>query len=140
MITSKINFHSYCRMAVFVVSLFFVLSLQGQTPGLIYKPAGNALGKSVLDPNGDGFTSSSASGFSGTDYGTSSELNMVPLPIVGGEPVGDLTTGGGGGPTDIVSPTSNAATGSNQSCYILYRNVGGVYYLIFADMKIVVLF
>lgn len=97
-----------------------------QTKGLIYKPAGDALGKSVLDPNGDGYTSLTTAGFSGTDYGSASELNMVPLPIIGAEPTGDLTTGGSGGATDIVSVGEN----SNQSCYILYKTVGGIDYLI----------
>lgn len=97
-----------------------------QTKGLIYKPAGDALGKSVLDPNGDGYTSLTTAGFSGTDYGSVSELNMVPLPIIGAEPTGDLTTGGSGGATDIVSVGEN----SNQSCYILYKTVGGIDYLI----------
>nr|WP_315215358.1 T9SS type A sorting domain-containing protein [uncultured Flavobacterium sp.] len=97
-----------------------------QTKGLIYKPAGDALGKSVLDPNGDGYTSLTTAGFSATDYGSASELNMVPLPIIGAEPTGDLTTGGSGGATDIVSVGEN----SNQSCYILYKTVGGVDYLI----------
>lgn len=97
-----------------------------QTKGLIYKPAGNALGKSVLDPNGDGYASLTTAGFSGADYGSASELNMVPLPIIGAEPTGDLTTGGSGGATDIVSVGEN----SNQSCYVLYKTVGGVPYLI----------
>lgn len=97
-----------------------------QTKGLIYKPAGDALGKSVLDPNGDGYTSLTTAGFSATDYGSASELNMVPLPIIGAEPTGDLTTGGSGGATDIVSVGEN----SNQSCYILYKTVGGIDYLI----------
>lgn len=97
-----------------------------QTKGLIYKPAGDALGKSVLDPNGDGYTSLTTAGFSGTDYGSASELNMVPLPIIGAEPTGDLTTGGSGGATDIVSVGEN----SNQSCYILYKTFGAIDYLI----------
>lgn len=110
--------------------LFIILSIfqvSAQKAGLIYKPAGNALGKSVLDPNGDGYTSLTSAGFSGTDFGSNSELNMVPLPIIGTEPVGDLTTGGSGGATDIVSVGSN----TNQSCYLLYKTVNGVNYLIF---------
>ena len=97
-----------------------------QTKGLIYKPAGNALGKSVLDPNGDGYTSLTTAGFGATDYGSASELNMVTLPIIGAEPTGDLTTGGSGGAMDIVSVGEN----TNQSCYILYKTVGGINYLV----------
>ena len=97
-----------------------------QTAGLIYKPAGNALGKSVLDPNNDGFASPSISGFSGTDYGTGSELQMIALPVIVDEPLGDLTTGSAGGHTDIVTNSS----GSRQSCYVLVKNVDGIDYLI----------
>lgn len=114
---------------ILLLSLFIlVISANGisQTPGLIYKPAASVLGRSVLDPNGDGFVSSTASGFSGTDYGASSELNMVALPVIGGEPTGDITTGSAGGHTDIVSVGGN----SNQSCYLLYKQVSGVNYLI----------
>jgi hypothetical protein len=97
-----------------------------QSPGLIYKPSSTTFGKSILDPNGDGFSSPTAAGFIGTDYGEGSELRMVPLPVVSGEPFGDLTTGASGGSTDIVSVSNN-----NQSCYIMYREVSGVSYLIF---------
>ena len=112
--------------AYVIFGIFFSLTAFAQTPGLIYKPAGSALGRSVLDPNGDGFISLTTAGFSGTDYGSASELNMVALPIVGVEPTGDLTTGASGGHTDIV----NDGSSSNQSCYILYKQVSGVYYLI----------
>lgn len=114
------------RRYVLILLLSVVCVSYSQTKGLIYKPAGDALGKSVLDPNGDGYVSLTTAGFSGTDYGSASELNMVPLPIIGAEPTGDLTTGGSGGATDIVSVGEN----SNQSCYILYKTVGGIDYLI----------
>ena len=113
-------------LLILVVVVFNLTSCFSQTPGLIYKPAGNALGKSVLDPNGDGFTSPTLSGFSGTDYGTGSELNMTTLPVLIDEPLGDLTTGSAGGHTEIVTN----GTGAKQSCYVLTRNVGGVDYLI----------
>lgn len=58
----------YLHIATLLVSFFFVSGLYGQTPGLIYKPAANDLGKSVLDSNGDGFNSLTTAGFSGTDY------------------------------------------------------------------------
>jgi hypothetical protein len=128
----KLNFNSAlllkCKMiAVYVIiGMIFTLTSYSQTPGLIYKPAGSALGRSVLDPNGDGYVSLSTAGFSGTDYGAASELNMVSLPIVGVEPTGDLTTGAAGGHTDIV----NDGSSSNQSCYLLYKETDGVNYLI----------
>ncbi len=114
----------------FLLTAYFILAFFGnllaQTPGLIYKPASTVLGRSVLDPNGDGFVSLTTAGFSGTDFGSASELQMVALPILGIEPTGDLTTGASGGHTDIV----NNGTSANQSCYILYKTVGGVDYLI----------
>lgn len=113
-----------------VLTTFFIIAFFGnllaQTPGLIYKPATSVLGRSVLDPNGDGFVSLTTAGFSGTDYGSASELKMITLPILGIEPTGDLTTGASGGHTDIV----NNGVSANQSCYILYKTVGGVDYLI----------
>ena len=96
-----------------------------QTPGLIYRPATTTLGRTVFDPNGDGFVSATATGFTTTDYGPQSELDMVPFPVLTPEPLGDLTTGSAGGATDIVTATGN------QSCYILYREVSGVPYLVF---------
>lgn len=98
----------------------------GQTPGLIYKPAGTALGRSILDPNGDGFVSTTIAGFSNADYGASCELNMVTLPIIAVEPSGDLNTGSSGGHTDIVSVGNN----TQESCYILYKTVNGTPYLV----------
>ena len=109
-----------------LLGLFSSRNVLAQTKGLIYKPAGNALGKSVLDPNNDGFSSTTISGFSVTDYGTASELQMIPLPVLIDEPLGDLTTGSSGGHTDIVTNS----TGSRQSCYLLIKNVGGIDYLI----------
>jgi hypothetical protein len=57
-----------------------------QTPGLIYKSAGT--GASVLDPNGDGYTSSSKTGFTGNDQ-TQSEIAYKPLTVPGVEPTSD---------------------------------------------------
>lgn len=110
-------------LLVFVLHSTFLLS---QTPGLIYKPAPTTLGRSVLDPNGDGFTSLTTFGFSGTDFGLTSELKMIPLPAFSGEPVNDLSTGSNGGHTDIASVGNN----SNQSCYVMFKSVGGINYLI----------
>ena len=109
-----------------LVSVLYSTLILSQTPGLIYKPASTALGRSVLDPNSDGFSSLTTSGFSGTDYGLNSELKMIPLPAVSGEPVDDLSTGSNGGHTDIASIGNN----SNQSCYVMYKNVNGTNYLI----------
>lgn len=111
----------------FLLLLLLTSSLSiAQTPGLIYKPAGNELGRSILDPNADGFISSSIAGFSSTDYGTASEHNMVTLPVNIFEPSGDLNTGSSGGHTDIVSFGNN----TSESCYVLYKTVNNIPYLI----------
>jgi hypothetical protein len=122
--------HVTAALRAVSVSLILVCTLssllQAQTPGFIYQPSSSALGRSVLDPNGDGFTSPTSGGFSGTDYGTGSELKMIPLPIIQEEPHSDLTTGSAGGHTDIVS--GNPAT--RQSAFILYKTVNNIPYVI----------
>ncbi|GGE22113.1 hypothetical protein GCM10010831_23970 [Psychroflexus salis] len=95
-----------------------------QTPGLIYKPSSTDLGSSILDPNGDGFVSPTTNGFSVTDSGVGSELKMISLPVFESEPLNDISTGSGGGHTDI------ASAGGSESCYILKRTVNGIDYLI----------
>lgn len=111
--------------------LFFIIASLGvaQTPGLIYQRVQGELGQKVLDPNNDGFISLTSSGFSGTDYGVNSELRMIPLPVIQGEPHSDLTTGAGGGHTDIVSALVGGVA-SRESAYILYRTVDGIPYVV----------
>uniref|UniRef100_UPI0030DD92BB beta strand repeat-containing protein n=1 Tax=uncultured Imperialibacter sp. TaxID=1672639 RepID=UPI0030DD92BB len=96
----------------FIVFLFLLL-LAGfshpsfaQTKGLIYKPA-TAGGAAVLDPNGDGYTSSSTAGFVSNDE-TESEIPYVALPSVGAsEPDSDLGPGPSCGFTDLVKSDDN---------------------------------
>ncbi len=107
--------------------------LHGQTPGFIYRQSTSNLGKLVMDPNGDGFTSPTSSGYSGTDFGTGSELKMIAIPVLMGEPLNDLNTGGSGGHTDIANfTTTGQSTGitSDKSVFILKRTVNGIDYLI----------
>ncbi|WP_276497385.1 T9SS type A sorting domain-containing protein [Pontibacter litorisediminis] len=90
-----------------------------QTPGLIYKPATSG-GAKVLDPNGDGYVSTSRSGFSGTnDEGVNvSEVPYRPFPALTTEPLGDLNTGSSGGHTDLATPSSTSAfTGSPVAAF-----------------------
>lgn len=109
----------------FLVLVCLSSLVNAQTPGLIYKPSTSTLGKQVLDPNNDGYVSATDAGFTTTtDYGTASELQMIPLPYITSEPANDLTTGSGGGHTDIVS------NGTGQSVYALVRTVNSVDYLI----------
>jgi hypothetical protein len=120
-----------------LILTFFTLiyiDLHSQVPGVIYTPSSSVLGRSVMDPNGDGYVSSSNLGFSTIDYSTGSEMRMIALPVMEGEPLGDIVTGGSGGHTDIANFTrtgqSTGITGPN-SVFVLKRTVNGVAYLVF---------
>ncbi|MCC9134962.1 T9SS type A sorting domain-containing protein [Pontibacter silvestris] len=99
---------------------------QAQTPGLIYRPATSG-GNSVLDPNGDGYVSTTTAGWiAGTrDEGVGySEIPYRSFPALANEPVGDLTTGTSGGHTDLAPPpTYQGSTGSPISAYFDGRNL-----------------
>jgi len=91
-----------------IAALFLVACLLpaarsfSQSPGLVVRPAGGPY-SIILDPNQNGYTSSSTSGFTTSDIGTgNSEIpyKVVPPAII--EPTGDLATGPSGGFTDIV--------------------------------------
>ena len=82
-----------------LLALFITLQVQAQTPGLIYKPAVNG-GNLVMDPNGDGYLSTSRTGFVSNDE-TESEIPFRRVPVLNTEPVGDIRTGGVGGHTDF---------------------------------------
>lgn len=107
------------------IGLFFLcnIALFGQA-GLIYNPASSVLGRSVLDPNGDGYVSTTSAGYNSTNDGPSySEHNWIPLPTMENEPHSDLVTGASGGHTDIVN------NGTGQSVYVLVKTIGGIDYL-----------
>ena len=116
------------------IRLFILINIFGtttfinaQTKGLIYKPSTSVIGKSVLDPNFDGFISLTSEGFITTqDWGEASELNLIALPSLEGEPNSDLTTGSNGGHTDLVSNETNTI----QSSYVGVKQVNGIDYLI----------
>ncbi|UQD55309.1 gliding motility-associated C-terminal domain-containing protein [Flavobacterium sp. K5-23] len=83
--------------------LFFILSfnnLIAQTPGMIFHPATGS-GKTVLDPNGDGYTSATSAGFT-TDDQAQSEIPFVSLIFPMVEPTSDLGPGPDCGFTDFV--------------------------------------
>jgi hypothetical protein len=117
------------KFTMLAAMLLIALISHGQTPGFIYKQANSTLGRLILDPNGDGYTSASPSGFTTTGTSpklleTNSELKMIPIPVIMEEPLGDPVTGGSGGQTDIVS------AGGSQSVYLLKRTVNSIDYLI----------
>jgi hypothetical protein len=88
------------RIIILLLLIFVMFQASAQTKGLIYKPA-NA-GKSVLDPNLDGYVSETDQGFM-VDDETESEIPYVPLPVVGaGEPSSDNSAGPSCGFVDLV--------------------------------------
>ncbi|WP_207429749.1 SprB repeat-containing protein, partial [Pedobacter sp. SYSU D00535] len=106
-------------------SLMLLMNLAwAQTPGLIYKPSSTAAGRSVLDPNGDGYVSATNAGFGATDYGVVSEHQMINVPLMISEPSADLSTGASNGHTEIVS-----LNGGN-SVFVLKKTISGTDYFI----------
>lgn len=110
-----------------LVLLYLPLFIGAQRPGLIYRPSESAFGQRILDPNGDGFVSSTSRGFvSKHDFGNGSELRLIPLPSLEAEPHSDLTTGSNGGHTDLTSSDSIPL----QSSYVGISEVAGVKYFL----------
>ena len=85
-------------------SLLFLLlsinSLNAQTTGIIVEPSsGSSL--AILDPNGDGYSSNTISGFLGDDK-ANSEIHFKTLIPAGIEPDSDIRNGPDCGFTDFV--------------------------------------
>ncbi|MFY0607480.1 MAG: hypothetical protein JXR10_12240, partial [Cyclobacteriaceae bacterium] len=114
------------RLLTFIISCLAVSNLTAQTTGLIYKPASGA-GSAILDPNQDGYTSKSTSGF-GSDDELNSEIPFVPMPVFGsGEPDGDLSQGPSCGFTDLVRSDDNETMYTySDGTYLYFRfRLGG---------------
>lgn len=90
----------------FLLFFFFILMVSAQSPGLIVRPAGGPY-SIILDPNQNGYTSSTTSGFSTNDI-SQSEIAYKVVPPAVTEPTGDLATGPSGGFTDIVKTVDNS--------------------------------
>jgi hypothetical protein len=95
--------------------LLLVVNIPGiaQTPGLIVKSA-NTTGQAILDPNGDGYVSSSNAGFLSDDL-AGSEIPYRPLVVPGTEPTSDLANGPSCGFTDFVDAPGIFPVGSYLS-------------------------
>ncbi len=76
-----------------------------QVPGYINRPATIAAGRLVLDPNSDGYTSLTTTGF-GTNDVTNSEIAFKGIKAYSIEPYGDLRRGPNHGFTDFVPDSS----------------------------------
>lgn len=79
---------------------FFTSNTLAQSPGQIIRPVGGA-GVTVLNPNGDAYSSATVTGFTTSDI-TQSEIAFKVVPPAVTEPTGDIATGPTGGFTDIV--------------------------------------
>ena len=85
-------------IAIFCLSSFNSAS---QVPGFINRQAASVSGKAVLDPNGDGYTSISNTGF-GTNDVANSEIPYRGIRAYSVEPNGDLVRGPNHGYSDFV--------------------------------------
>ncbi|MGI4869739.1 MAG: T9SS type A sorting domain-containing protein [Janthinobacterium lividum] len=95
---------------------------QSPTPGLIFKPATSGTpGKAVLDPNGDGYVSATAAGFTTVagDLGSQSEIPYKYLPQRSLEPMTDLRVGPSNKFTDFADVTGG---GSSVGFYVDANN------------------
>ena len=95
--------YTNCKGFLKIITLLIILnfsSVSAQTPGLIYEPATGA-GAAVLDPNGDGFVSLTANGFTIDDQ-LQSEIPYSSLVFPMIEPNSDLGPGPNCGFTDFV--------------------------------------
>lgn len=89
--------------AIIIVCSF--LNTSAQSPGQIVR---RSSASSVLDFNGDGYTSTNSSGFTTSDV-TQSEIPFKTIPPAFLEPIGDLATGASGSFTDLVTaPTDKS--------------------------------
>ncbi|MEJ7645812.1 MAG: cadherin domain-containing protein [Chryseolinea sp.] len=91
------------RLSLSGIILLLALNAFAQTPGLIFKTAGT--GTSVLDPNADGYTSSTTSGFTINDQ-SQSEILYKPLVVPAMEPTADPGPGPDCSFNDIVDSGS----------------------------------
>ena len=98
----SINKFSQPNFSIFLTLLVFLSfsKVVGQTTGLIFEPATGA-GTVVLDPNGDGYPSTTTAGFIGDDQ-TDSEIPYLSLVFPMIEPNSDLGPGPNCGFTDFV--------------------------------------
>jgi hypothetical protein len=106
------------------VALIAVSATYAQTPGVIYQQASSS-GRLVLDPNGDGYISTTTTGFPGTnDVGAASEIPYRTLPGLVPEPIGDVRNSVSGGHTDLAPPSPVQVYFDGQNVLFRFR-LGG---------------
>ena len=104
----------------------FTNFLFAQTPGIIVRTAGG-VGANAINPNGDGFTSLTSSGFGSDDIANSEIPYKIVLPTFS-EPTGDLFRGPSGLYSDIVKTFDGSGfylynDGANFMCRL---RIGGI--------------
>ena len=115
------------RKFLHLLVLLLILSESfAQSPGLIVRPQGGA-GVTLLNPNGDGYSSASTAGFTTNDI-LQSELAYTVVPAAIIEPTGDLSTGPSGGFTDIVTRVDGSGFYllSNGTNIFFRLRIGGI--------------
>jgi len=105
------------RLLLCGVLFCFGMELSAQTPGQIFRSAEPA-GAAILDPNGDGWITSSGATYSDTallvDESAEFEQSWTVLWHYENEPSSDLQTGSDCGPTELVD---NYKTGQHAAYY-----------------------
>src|SRR5690606_26480888 len=112
-------------LLVAILLVVTIASAFAQSPGLIIREAVNG-GQDILDPNNDGYISTTPAGFGETsDIGPAvSEIPYRPLATLTPEPIGDIRRGEAGGHTDFVSPAPLQAFYDGQ--HLMFRmRIGG---------------
>ncbi len=113
-------------LPLLLIFLIYSIFLNAQTPGIIVRPAGVS-GPVVLDPNTNGYTSVSISGFGNNDI-TNSEIPYKVIAPLTAEPTGDLLRGPSGSFSDIVKTFDGSGfylytNGTNLLCRL---RIGGI--------------
>lgn len=114
------------HLRIFLLLFFFSSMAMAQSPGQIVRPVGGG-GVTVLNPDGNGYSSATTAGFTSNDI-TQSEIPYKVVPPAVTEPTGDIATGPSGGFTDIVKTVDGSgfyvySDGTN----LLFRlRIGGI--------------
>lgn len=94
------------QFLLLLIILIFSFIARAQSTGYINRPATIAAGRTVLDPNGDGYTSLTSAGFAGNDV-ANSEIPYRSVPSFSKEPFGDLRRGPSHLYSDFVPDANN---------------------------------
>ena len=99
------NNSTYVLLIISAFVFFLCINVQAQIPGYINRQATIAAGRTVLDPNNDGYTSMTNAGFSTNDV-TQSEIAYKGIKAYSIEPYSDLRRGPNHSFSDFVPDSS----------------------------------